>query len=101
MARKKKPLVNPKRRRKTRLESVVGHVALYGKGFINDPNALPVGLTARQLLAGGRVAYDSFVRECGYAKDARIKPYDKLKAFQHTRWERIAKDVHVAMEKAR
>lgn len=67
-----------------------------------DRAKLPKGretaiITARMLLIGGMVAYNSWVREAGYQKDARIKKYEKLPAHMHTRWERIAADVFKAM----
>jgi hypothetical protein len=49
------------------------------------------------LAAGGRVAFESFVREAGYAKDARIPDYEKLKEHQKARWEKIASDVFAKM----
>lgn len=88
----------------------VGEAALYGKAFVNVPGdatlravaatVKPAELTGRQLIAGGRAAYDAWVREAGYAKDARIKPYDKLKVYSHPRWERIARDVYNAIKGA-
>jgi len=74
--------------------------ALYGKGFVNVPDDRP-GPTPKQLAAGGRTAYESFVREAGYAKHASVDPYDKLKTFIVKRWERVALDVFKAMEKAK
>jgi hypothetical protein len=80
--------------------SAEAHASLYGKGFVNSPRAKLGELTVKQLMAGGRAAYDAWVLEAGYAKDARIKPYDKLKAYSHPRWERIARDVYNAMRAA-
>ena len=57
----------------------------------------PKGPSPRMLTAGGKMAYDSWVREAGYAKDARIMPYEKLKTYQHARWEKLAADVFKAM----
>lgn len=79
-----------------------GEAALYGKGFVNvEPliasSRLPIKPTMKMLIAGGETAYNSFVREAGYAKDARVPEYAKLKAFQHARWEKIAADVYAAM----
>lgn len=54
-------------------------------------------MTPQMLAVGGKAAYESWVREAGYAKDARIMEYEKLKVHMHTRWERIAADVFKAM----
>jgi hypothetical protein len=46
----------------------------------------------------GKVAYDSFVRECGYSKDARIIEFDKLRVDMKTRWRAVAADIIEAKE---
>jgi hypothetical protein len=53
--------------------------------------------TPGMLAAGGKVSYDSWVREAGYAKDARIKEYDKQPVHIKARWEKLAADVFKAM----
>ncbi len=50
-------------------------------------------LLASVLRACARAAYESFVREAGYAKDARIPAFDNLKEHQKMRWENIAQRV--------
>lgn len=52
---------------------------------------------ARVLILSGKTAYESWVREAGFAKDARIMEYEKLPVHMHTRWEQIAADVFKAM----
>ena len=44
-------------------------------------------------LSVARVAYNSFVREAGFAKDARIVEFDKLATFQQERWRTVAADI--------
>jgi hypothetical protein len=61
---------------------------------------LPIPVSGRMLKLGGKVVYDSWVREAGYAKNAAIMDYDKLKEHMKARWERIALDVFKAMQKA-
>ena len=46
----------------------------------------------------GKVAYDSWVREAGYAKDARIMEFTKLPSFMQARWRTIATDIIKAKE---
>ena len=46
----------------------------------------------------GKVAYDSFIREAGYAKDARVMEYPKLATYMHARWRKIAHDIIDAKE---
>jgi hypothetical protein len=41
----------------------------------------------------GRVCYDSWIREAGYASDARVPPYDKLKEMHKQRWRKVTNDV--------
>jgi hypothetical protein len=53
-------------------------------------------LLSSVLRACARVAYESFVREAGYAKDARIPAFDSLKEHQKMRWENIAQKVLTA-----
>lgn len=61
---------------------------------IVEAPVVKLGLFASAVLAAGaRAAYNSFVREAGYAKHASIPDYDQLKEFQKARWERIARDV--------
>jgi hypothetical protein len=55
--------------------------------------------TAKQIAAGGRVAFDSWVREAGYAANALVPAWVELKEHQKTRWCRVAKDVFDAMTK--
>jgi hypothetical protein len=74
--------------------------ALYGRDFVNVPPKSPKP-TVKMLIAGGKTVYESFVREAGYAKDARILPYEKLKVLHHKRWEKVAADVFKAMEAAK
>jgi hypothetical protein len=62
--------------------------------------APPKGPSPRMLAAGGKTAYDSWVREAGYAKDARILPYEWLKVDMHAQWEKLAADVFKAMMEA-
>ena len=45
-----------------------------------------------------KVAYDSFIRECGYAKDARIMEFSKLPMYIRSRWNTIARDIIKAKE---
>ena len=106
--RKQPPLKKPPRLVDT--PTGAGEAALYGQRFVNVPGdatlravratVKPVELTGKQLIVAGRTAYNSWVREAGYAKDARIKKYDKLPVHMHIRWERIAKDVYNAIKAA-
>lgn len=48
------------------------------------------------ITAAARVCYDAWVREAGYAHDARIKQYSELKEHSRIRWRRIAEEVLTA-----
>jgi hypothetical protein len=50
-------------------------------------------VTTKVSLGLARVAYNSFVREAGFAKDARIVEFEKLKSFHRERWRTIAADI--------
>jgi hypothetical protein len=56
--------------------------------------------TPKMLAAGGKTAYESWVREAGLEKNASIKDYAKQPTYIHTRWERVAADVYLAMREA-
>lgn len=43
--------------------------------------------------AAARAAYESFVREAGYEKNALVPEWDKLKSFHHDRWRTVAQNV--------
>ena len=60
----------------------------------------PKGPSPRMLAAGGKMAYNSWVRKAGYAKDARILPYERLKVDMHAEWEKLAANVFQAMMEA-
>ena len=55
-------------------------------------------MTVKVSINLARVAYNSFVREAGFAKDARIMEFDKLASFQRERWRTVAADIITAWE---
>ena len=106
----RKPLVNPKRKKrpnaaeqqklddKTTITQAEAHVAaVYDAAGVIPSSTLPLRPTLKMVIAGGRAAYTSFLRESGYAHDARVPDYDKLKVMHHARWEKIAADVYRTM----
>ena len=62
------------------------------KSFVSLRDIKP-GDSRWDLDAAARTAYESFVREAGYEKDARIQDWDKLKVRHHARWRTIAQNV--------
>lgn len=41
----------------------------------------------------GKIAYDSFLHEAGFDKDARVVDYNKLASYHKKRWRTIAANV--------
>jgi hypothetical protein len=46
----------------------------------------------------GKVCYNSWVREAGFGKDARVMDYSKLATYMQARWRTIARDIIKANE---
>jgi hypothetical protein len=44
------------------------------------------------LMVAGKAVYEAFLREAGFAKDARCPSWDKLKTFQQRRWQTVAQN---------
>lgn len=64
------------------------------KRLVND-SGVPGALMRPEynMGAAARVAYETFVREAGVDKDARVGTWDQLKTFHKARWRTVAQAV--------
>jgi hypothetical protein len=57
----------------------------------------PKRLSEAAASVGGRTAYESWVREAGFEKDARILEWGSLEPIHRERWSNIARAVYSAV----